>query len=117
MPKLHRSDRASTGCPRSCSGDIYFGVPAARELLFSLSAVNPVPPSDVSASLAIPKSRTLTDRKSTRLNSSHSSISYAVFCLKKKKKNYIDISEDEYVDEMIVGVRLHASLGVPALEN
>src|SRR5689334_24753187 len=28
-----------------------------------------------------------TDRKSTRLNSSHSSISYAVFCLKKKKNN------------------------------
>src|SRR5689334_24710158 len=28
----------------------------------------------------------LADRKSTRLNSSHSSISYAVFCLKKKKK-------------------------------
>src|SRR5689334_24589474 len=26
------------------------------------------------------------DRKSTRLNSSHSSISYAVFCLKKKRK-------------------------------
>src|SRR5688572_31784136 len=32
---------------------------------------------------------TLEDRKSTRLNSSHSQISYAVFCLKKKKKkNY-----------------------------
>src|SRR5690348_17738621 len=28
----------------------------------------------------------ITDRKSTRLNSSHPSISYAVFCLKKKKK-------------------------------
>src|SRR5688572_33267245 len=28
------------------------------------------------------------DRKSTRLNSSHSQISYAVFCLKKKKKPY-----------------------------
>src|SRR6266487_5067062 len=28
------------------------------------------------------------DRKSTRLNSSHPSISYAVFCLKKKNKNY-----------------------------
>src|SRR2546430_12514245 len=27
------------------------------------------------------------DRKSTRLNSSHSQISYAVFCLKKQKKN------------------------------
>src|SRR5437667_4893705 len=32
---------------------------------------------------------TLTDRKSTRLNSSHITISYAVFCLKKKKKKYI----------------------------
>src|SRR5206468_5719848 len=28
------------------------------------------------------------DRKSTRLNSSHDQISYAVFCLKKKKKTY-----------------------------
>src|SRR2546421_7197797 len=28
------------------------------------------------------------DRKSTRLNSSHDQISYAVFCLKKKKKNH-----------------------------
>src|SRR5438270_8516720 len=28
------------------------------------------------------------DRKSTRLNSSHSQISYAVFCLKKKKKPF-----------------------------
>src|SRR2546430_8428536 len=30
------------------------------------------------------------DRKSTRLNSSHSQISYAVFCLKKKKKQPTD---------------------------
>src|SRR5690348_17458114 len=29
------------------------------------------------------------DRKSTRLNSSHPSISYAVFCLKKKKKQHV----------------------------
>src|SRR2546430_6184641 len=29
------------------------------------------------------------DRKSTRLNSSHSQISYAVFCLKKKNINYL----------------------------
>src|SRR2546430_4009403 len=32
------------------------------------------------------------DRKSTRLNSSHSQISYAVFCLKKKKKEVISSS-------------------------
>src|SRR3712207_8715988 len=29
------------------------------------------------------------DRKSTRLNSSHANISYAVFCLKKKKKQHV----------------------------
>src|SRR2546427_4903801 len=33
-----------------------------------------------------PARATYKDRKSTRLNSSHSQISYAVFCLKKKKK-------------------------------
>src|SRR3712207_9351938 len=33
------------------------------------------------------------DRKSTRLNSSHANISYAVFCLKKKKKNSIKYHE------------------------
>src|SRR5438876_3010697 len=33
--------------------------------------------------------RVLQDRKSTRLNSSHPSISYAVFCLKKKKKQLL----------------------------
>src|SRR2546426_4250521 len=38
------------------------------------------------------------DRKSTRLNSSHLVISYAVFCLKKKKKNNKSI---EVVDIMI----------------
>src|SRR3712207_9470041 len=32
--------------------------------------------------------RWLRDRKSTRLNSSHANISYAVFCLKKKKNTY-----------------------------
>src|SRR3712207_7640316 len=33
-----------------------------------------------------------TDRKSTRLNSSHANISYAVFCLKKKKKSELQYS-------------------------
>src|SRR5690625_5779594 len=37
------------------------------------------------------------DRKSTRLNSSHVAISYAVFCLKKKKQRHIcDGSSNEY---------------------
>src|SRR5437762_10284408 len=36
------------------------------------------------------------DRKSTRLNSSHRCISYAVFCLKKKKKNKAKKSTKKY---------------------
>src|SRR2546421_8912009 len=36
---------------------------------------------------------TLRDRKSTRLNSSHDQISYAVFCLKKKKKYIINLNK------------------------
>src|SRR5688572_32040301 len=37
-------------------------------------------------STTVPNTSKNRDRKSTRLNSSHSQISYAVFCLKKKKK-------------------------------
>src|SRR2546430_1588588 len=39
----------------------------------------------IDATLSVGSSR---DRKSTRLNSSHSQISYAVFCLKKKKRTF-----------------------------
>src|SRR3712207_7992867 len=45
------------------------------------------------------------DRKSTRLNSSHANISYAVFCLKKKKRKRTHISEcnqDEDIVEMSI---------------
>src|SRR2546430_13448615 len=48
------------------------------------------------------------DRKSTRLNSSHSQISYAVFCLKKKKKStcqlqylYVTVSYLDSVYELL----------------
>src|SRR3712207_7424016 len=40
------------------------------------------------SSLALTLSNARRDRKSTRLNSSHANISYAVFCLKKKKKQH-----------------------------
>src|SRR5438445_3250138 len=39
--------------------------------------------------LSMRAAKPTTDRKSTRLNSSHANISYAVFCLKKKKKKKI----------------------------
>src|SRR5688572_31658949 len=42
--------------------------------------------------------RAMADRKSTRLNSSHSQISYAVFCLKKKKTSIkINIHSQRYL--------------------
>src|SRR2546430_7278344 len=50
------------------------------------------------------------DRKSTRLNSSHSQISYAVFCLKKKKK-YTIVAEDA---DLNVAIAQHASLAPPS---
>src|SRR5438034_2791301 len=44
---------------------------------------------DTSTGFAAASNTGLIDRKSTRLNSSHTVISYAVFCLKKKKHNTI----------------------------
>src|SRR5699024_11398163 len=52
--------------------------------LFSKGLVHVSSSTAVTLALAEPNSRPI-DRKSTRLNSSHVSISYAVFCLKKKK--------------------------------
>src|SRR2546428_1484397 len=49
--------------------------------------VNLLPDHLVDLLLDVAASGVNRDRKSTRLNSSHDQISYAVFCLKKKKKN------------------------------
>src|SRR5690242_21478845 len=51
----------------------------------ALANTNP----NITALVINPTSPATLDRKSTRLNSSHMSISYAVFCLKKKKTNTI----------------------------
>src|SRR2546428_7134950 len=44
---------------------------------------------------ARPQRHRLADRKSTRLNSSHDQISYAVFCLKKKKQHKLEHTTTE----------------------
>src|SRR2546430_13469120 len=64
---------------RSDDGLLPARLPAARELR-RRRARGGVRPGDQGR-------RQARDRKSTRLNSSHSQISYAVFCLKKKKKS------------------------------
>src|SRR5437667_5770764 len=48
-----------------------------------------------------PHGRAGLDRKSTRLNSSHITISYAVFCLKKKKKQ-TNISSDNQTQPLVI---------------
>src|SRR5690348_17687190 len=62
--------------------------------LFRSRAPEPSPPA-MSPVRIVPRARVgrpiARDRKSTRLNSSHPSISYAVFCLKKKKQIIGDV--------------------------
>src|SRR5438034_2186986 len=55
-------------------------------LFRSLPSWERVSPARFLLALSSPPDRTPRDRKSTRLNSSHTVISYAVFCLKKKNK-------------------------------
>src|SRR5689334_24077122 len=58
------------------------------------------------------RTRHRSDRKSTRLNSSHSSISYAVFCLKKKKKKKNKKNTDNQVLYMTLQTICHYSVFV-----
>src|SRR5690348_6976414 len=65
------------------AGPVLYDMDDAAELLSWYREALPALPDEVSGFFAF---LTVPDRKSTRLNSSHPSISYAVFCLKKKKK-------------------------------
>src|SRR3712207_8781371 len=80
---------------RSAEGNIFIHVPRQRVLML-VDVIFPgwVPFSHLALSMNVPGfikaheqalSYEFEDRKSTRLNSSHANISYAVFCLKKKK--------------------------------
>src|SRR5690242_20986094 len=66
-------------------------------LFRSATLVVAVPLTEVDATLErlLAVEAAVIDRKSTRLNSSHMSISYAVFCLKKKKKQKATIQTGE----------------------
>src|SRR5438552_11754261 len=51
--------------------------------------------SEVSRSCSCSRRAKVSDRKSTRLNSCHQIISYAVFCLKKKKKKHNKLQKEK----------------------
>src|SRR5690348_17507530 len=73
-----------------CSSDLIGHVRMATESDVDISGAHPYwayPFSDVAVVHNGQLTNYFQDRKSTRLNSSHPSISYAVFCLKKKKTN------------------------------
>src|SRR5438876_8130100 len=79
--RIFAADTADLAGRKRCIGL----VPRQRQRVYSTR--NRIPAPGASQSISRPNG-ILLDRKSTRLNSSHPSISYAVFCLKKKKKKH-----------------------------
>src|SRR5688572_32323367 len=87
---LFRSERGGSGAPlrvfetaTEAEVTIDFSIPSADQPRAATSAAGWLDDSVLILPSPVPGDK---DRKSTRLNSSHSQISYAVFCLKKKKK-------------------------------
>src|SRR3712207_7813758 len=77
----HRNPPASNFCS-SCGAPLEHGGEDTTITLVPLEQTGEVGDDEISVGLDDLEE----DRKSTRLNSSHANISYAVFCLKKKKK-------------------------------
>src|SRR5690625_6673413 len=94
LPLFFCKDTAPTGSYTLSLHDalpISWTVPASTAMSMSWLATTP------GNLLVIP------DRKSTRLNSSHVAISYAVFCLKKKKfKDQTDVANKTSVDQYVI---------------
>src|SRR2546430_9247457 len=74
--------------PAYFNNTLYYGASGRTLKAFSITnaRLSSTATSASAASFGFPGATPSIDRKSTRLNSSHSQISYAVFCLKKKKK-------------------------------
>src|SRR5699024_11766166 len=92
FPTRRSSDLLRRGHPRlrQVSKPSIQAVSRAREAAFLRAAANCGESAlDLSENMRIIRSYAFEDRKSTRLNSSHVSISYAVFCLKKKKNEAV----------------------------
>src|SRR5690606_41404257 len=92
FPTRRSSDLA--GRPRRCSTPSSYSRCSASAATSSTTRCREVPSSSRSEGIMSPESPTtavlsgpVVDRKSTRLNSSHVKISYAVFCLKKKRQH------------------------------
>src|SRR5690349_22564768 len=98
---MYNVQRSSTCRPLSCT--LFFFNDTATTEIYTLSLHDALPISERQHDLHVRRQgderrwrlrSKRPDRKSTRLNSSHVEISYAVFCLKKKKKT----TNDPYFD-------------------
>src|SRR5437879_10995319 len=84
---MFRPPPRSTLFPTRRSSDLYGPEPAPRVTVAPCAVPSHVLASDnLAHAIRREIERVVLDRKSTRLNSSHRCISYAVFCLKKKKQ-------------------------------
>src|SRR5438445_9120105 len=87
---LFRSDVHAEGGAEQCGLDVVYGKGVAGEKHLHKPQLDQ--PREVDAGACVhhrgPRHDKDPDRKSTRLNSSHANISYAVFCLKKKNKKH-----------------------------
>src|SRR2546430_5722623 len=83
MPLLNRRRRRGTGVSTMKNGQRTL----TRGCISAKTALLPDSRARRRSGRTLERSWRRRDRKSTRLNSSHSQISYAVFCLKKKKNN------------------------------
>src|SRR3712207_8839751 len=90
---LFRSDRARFVAAREDLLPGFAAVFGTIETAFGIGAPGVAERGDVDEVGVLRVDADARDRKSTRLNSSHANISYAVFCLKKKKKykTYIQV--------------------------
>src|SRR2546429_4021994 len=100
------SRRRHTRCSRDWSSDV-----CSSDLLYAMThsemfkaGISVAPVSDWHDYDSTYTERYL-DRKSTRLNSSHGYISYAVFCLKKKKKTLMKINISLQASSSIISLR------------
>src|SRR5260221_9575485 len=78
---------------------------ATVEKAFTLAGVALALRPEIIVEIGVWGGRSILDRKSTRLNSSHTVISYAVFCLKKKKITFRRYLVGEYLGAHVFGVR------------
>src|SRR5206468_12929522 len=92
----------ATATPEIYTLSLHDALPIYREIaLHVLDADGRVGVRDRCAALHSGDIDRTPDRKSTRLNSSHDQISYAVFCLKKKNKNtYQSTSKDKNITQL-----------------